>query len=61
MDIVIRFMFIVGRRRMAARLETELIVSMVPFSLESLTLQANCRRRVVVVVMLSPLLCNALC
>jgi hypothetical protein len=31
MDIVIRFIFIVGRRRMAARLETELILSVVPF------------------------------
>ena len=42
MDIVIRFIFIVGRRRMAARLETELILSVVPFSIKSLTLQANC-------------------
>ena len=51
-DIVIRFMFIVGRRRMAARLETELILSVVPFSIKSLTLQANyaagCRCRYVV-------------
>jgi hypothetical protein len=38
MDIVIRFMFIMGRRRMAARHETELIVSVVPFSIKSLTL-----------------------
>ena len=37
MDIVIRFMFIVGRRRMAARLETKLNVSTVPFSTKNLT------------------------
>jgi hypothetical protein len=35
MDIVIRFMFIVVRR-MAARLETKLIVSTVPFSTKKL-------------------------
>ena len=60
MDIVIRFIFIVGGRRMAARLETELVLSVVPFSIKSLTLQTNCTR-VAVVVMLSSLLCNALC
>jgi len=31
MDRVIRFIFIVGRRRIAARLETELILLVVPF------------------------------
>jgi hypothetical protein len=38
MDIVIRFMFIVGRRRMAARLETELILPAVPFFKNKVTL-----------------------
>jgi hypothetical protein len=32
MDIVIRFMFVVGRRHMAARLETKLVLFAVPFS-----------------------------
>jgi len=32
-------MFFVGRRRMAARLETKLILSVVPFSMKSLTLR----------------------
>jgi hypothetical protein len=36
------FHIIVGRRRMAARLETELILSVVPFSMKSLTLRAKC-------------------
>jgi hypothetical protein len=35
-DIVIRFMFVVGRRHMAARLETKLIVSVVPFSAKTI-------------------------
>ena len=37
MDIVIRFMFIVGRRRKAAKLETKLTVSTVPFLQKNLT------------------------
>jgi len=32
-------MFVVGRRRMAARLETELILSVVPFSAKRFTLR----------------------
>ena len=46
MDIVIRFIFIVGRRRMAARLETELILSVVPFSIKSLTLGGRKKRMI---------------
>jgi hypothetical protein len=57
-------MFVVGRRRMAARLETELILSVVPFSIKSLTLCVVGRKKRMILpwcLYVVPLLCNALC
>ena len=46
MDMVIRFIFIVGRRRMAARLETKLIVLTVPFSTKNFSVPDSNRPKV---------------
>ena len=46
MDIVIRFMFVMGRRRMAAKLETKLTVFTVPFSTKNFSVPGSHRPKV---------------